>query len=136
MESPTTKVNIACLVDDDIVYIYGIKKMLKKNPLCKELKVFNNGYEALEYFKDLTYNTENIPDIIILDINMPVMDGWEFLDEFIPLQPKLNKEVVIYMASSSIDNHDIERAKSISVISDYIVKPITEAKLAQLFVAP
>lgn len=126
-------VNIACIVDDDVVYIYGIKKMLKKKPLCKELKVFNNGYEALEYFKDLTYNSENIPDIIILDINMPVMDGWEFLDEFVPLQPKLSKDVIIYMVSSSIDNHDIDKAKSISAVSDYIVKPITEDKLAQLF---
>lgn len=126
-------VNIACIVDDDDIYIYGIKKMLKKNPLCKELKIFHNGEEALDFFKDLTQHPKDIPDIIILDINMPVMDGWEFLDEFIPLRPKLQKEVVIYMVSSSIDINDIEKAKSISEISDYIVKPITEEKLAELF---
>lgn len=126
-------VNIACIVDDDDVYIYGIKKMLQRNPLCKELKVFNNGEEALEFFKDLTQHPKDIPDIIILDINMPIMDGWEFLDGFIPLRPKLGKEVLVYMVSSSIDMHDIEKAKSISEVSDYIVKPITEDKLADLF---
>jgi CheY-like chemotaxis protein len=135
MEIEPKIVNIACIVDDDVVYIYGIKKMLRKNPLCKELKVFHNGYEALEYFKDLTNEPKDIPDIIILDINMPVMDGWEFLEEFVPLQPKLSKEVIIYMVSSSIDNNDVEKAKSISAISDYIVKPITEDKLAKLFSA-
>lgn len=127
-------VNIACVVDDDDIYIYGIKKMLKRNPLCKELKTFRNGEEALTFFKDLTIHPKDIPDIIILDINMPVMDGWEFLEEFIPLRPKLQKEVVVYMVSSSIDIHDIERAKNISAVSDYIVKPITEEKLAELFV--
>lgn len=129
----TAIVNVACIVDDDDVYIYGIKKMLQKNPLCKKLKVFHNGEEALEFFKDLTNNPKDIPDIIILDINMPIMDGWEFLEEFIPLRPKLHKEVVIYMVSSSIDKHDIDRAKSISAISDYIIKPITEDKLKDLF---
>ncbi len=128
-------VDIACVVDDDVVYVYGIKKMLKKNPLCKELKVFNNGFDAIEFFKDKTNNNKDIPDIIILDINMPVMDGWEFLEEFIPLQPKLGKQVIIYMVSSSIDKHDIEKAKQISAVSDYIVKPITEDKLQQLFKA-
>lgn len=126
-------VNIACIVDDDDVYIFGIKKMLKKNPLCKELKVFHNGEEALSYFKDLTNRPKDIPDIIILDINMPIMDGWEFLEEFIPLRPKLQKEVIIYMVSSSIDVNDLERARSISEVSDYVVKPITEDKLAELF---
>jgi CheY-like chemotaxis protein len=128
-------VDIACVVDDDAVYIYGIKKMLKKNPLCRELKVFTNGFDAIEFFKDKTNADKDIPDIIILDINMPVMDGWEFLEEFIPLQPKLGKKVIIYMVSSSIDKHDIEKAKQISVVSDYVVKPITEDKLQQLFQA-
>lgn len=128
-------VDIACVVDDDTIYLYSIKKMLNKNPLCKELKVFTNGFDAIEFFKSKATDPNEIPDVVILDINMPVMDGWQFLDEFEPLQPQLHKKVTIYMVSSSIDENDIERAKKISAITDYVVKPITEDKLQQLFTA-
>jgi CheY-like chemotaxis protein len=74
-------------------------------------------------------NNENLPDIIFLDINMPVMDGWHFLEEYIKLKPRIGKVITIYMISTSVDPEDIERAKKIREVSDYIVKPVMPGML-------
>ena len=68
---------------------------------------------------------EALPDIIFLDINMPFMDGWQFLEEYTKIKPTLSKQIVIYVVSSSISEYDIERARNNSNVSDYFVKPIT-----------
>ncbi|PLB17916.1 MAG: Two-component response regulator [Flavobacteriaceae bacterium FS1-H7996/R] len=75
---------------------------------------------------------EALPDVILLDLNMPVMDGWEFLEEFISLKPKLEKKIPIYIVSSSNDPADIMKAKSISEVTDFIIKPVTEAKFVEM----
>lgn len=67
---------------------------------------------------------EDIPQIIFLDLNMPVMDGWEFLNEFSKIKNQIRKKIDLYVVSSSIDSRDIERAKSIDIVSDYLTKPI------------
>jgi len=63
---------------------------------------------------------------------MPVMDGWEFLQEYIVLKATLPKSITIYMVSSSVDSRDVERANEIGAISGYIVKPIGKQRLAEL----
>ena len=69
--------------------------------------------------------------MIFLDLFMPVMNGWNFLEEYILLKPYLKKKITIYIISSSIDPVDIKRAKSISEVSDYIIKPITRSKFLE-----
>ena len=66
---------------------------------------------------------------------MPVMDGWLFLEEYVKLKPEIGKKITIYMISSSVDPVDIERAKKISDISDYIIKPITILRLKEIIEA-
>jgi CheY-like chemotaxis protein len=68
-----------------------------------------------------------------LDINMPVMDGWEFLDEFNLLPKDALKECSVIMHTSSIDPRDIERAKTYSVVIDYITKPLTIQAMSKIF---
>lgn len=87
----------------------------------------------MEYFKASLKDDEKIPDILFLDINMPVMDGWHFLQEFAEIKPHLAKAVTIYMVSSSILNQDIEKAKSISDVTGYIVKPINVQQFERIF---
>ncbi|WP_240927948.1 response regulator, partial [Cellulophaga sp. Z1A5H] len=90
---------------------------------------FSDGEEALNFvLKNLNDKIE-LPDIILLDINMPIMDGFQFMEEFVKIKPKLGKKIVVYMVSSSVDPKDIERTKKISAISDYIIKPIEIEKL-------
>lgn len=126
------KIDLAFIIDDDKIYVYGLKKMLSIHDFCKNVLIFNNGEEAIKYMKPLIVSNEGLPDIILLDINMPVMDGWEFLDEFIKIKPKIKKKITIYMVSSSINPIDIERAKSYSEVSNYFVKPIKMEDLAEI----
>ena len=118
------KVEIACIIDDDQVYVFGLKKLIEFSNFCKNVMVFANGEEALKYLKPIVSNIEELPDVIILDINMPIMDGWGFLDEFIKIKHTMAKNITIYMVSSSIQQSDIDKAKGYSEVSDYIVKPV------------
>ena len=74
-----------------------------------------------------------LPDIIFLDLNMPVMDGWEFLNEFLKIKNNLNKKITLYVVSSSIDPRDLERVKSFNMVTDYLIKPIELKKFEKIF---
>lgn len=120
------------MVDDDDVYQFTFTKGLKQNEAAKDILVFSDGEEALGFMEQNFANAEALPDMIFLDINMPIMDGWQFLDEYIQLKPKLAKQIKIYMVSSSIDSADIDRAKAISEVTDYLIKPIDLDQLDSL----
>lgn len=125
-------INTVCIVDDDEIYIYGIKKLISLKKLGTNLIEFPNGKEAIDFLMN-PENTEQLPDVIFLDINMPVMDGWDFMENFAQIKPHLGKKITVYMVSSSINEADIKRAKTISDITDYVVKPVTYDKLLELF---
>ena len=127
-----TKPIIICIVDDDDVYKYTVTKSIEKNKLAKKVLIFSDGEEAINFMIDNVANSNHLPDIIFLDINMPIMDGFQFMDEYVKLKPFVGKKIIIYMVTSSIDDADIERAKKISDISDYIVKPIKVEQLTEI----
>ena len=122
---------IACIIDDDPIQALIIERMLSSYKICEKLLVFKNGLEALQYFQANFTNPDLVPDIILLDINMPVMNGWQFLEEFKDLRPAIDKKIILYMVSSSIWPEEMEKAKQYSVVTDYIVKPITMQELAK-----
>ena len=93
--------NSIFIIDDDPITVFGIKKMLKATVECSEIKDFHNGKKAME---QLRYDIENgvpAPEVIFLDINMPIMDGWEFLEAFLKL--RIEEKVIINVITSSID---------------------------------
>jgi CheY-like chemotaxis protein len=126
------KINTFCIVDDDDIYRFTTSLLLKKSDLVNNIIVFSNGLKAINFLKDEIGNIENIPDILFLDINMPVMDGWEFLEEYLLIRPMMPKSVVIYMVSSSVDEKDVLKAKSISELSGYLVKPISSENIMEV----
>ncbi|AXT62084.1 response regulator [Aquimarina sp. AD10] len=113
-----------CIIDDDNIYINLVSKIIELRRLSKSVLVFNNGKEALDFFLASLQNGGKIPEVIFLDINMPIMDGWEFLKEFSKIKNQGFSNINLYVVSSSIDSRDIERAKAIDIVSDYIAKPI------------
>ena len=128
------KVDIACIIDDDPIFVFGTKKIMKLANFCNGFMVFHNGEEALDHLKPIIEsNNDSLPDVILLDLNMPVMDGWEFLDEFVKIP--CEKEITIYIVTSSIDPMDMDRAKDYDNISNYLIKPISAQKLQEILSA-
>ncbi|AYL94011.1 response regulator [Mucilaginibacter celer] len=120
------------IVDDDPIYVYGIRKLMSIRGANAQVSHFPNGLEAINQLKNLS-ESHQTPDMILLDINMPTMDGWEFMNEFAEIKPRLGKEITIYLVSSSVDLNDINRAKSIPGITDYIFKPVKGTHLTEIF---
>ncbi|TYB80276.1 response regulator [Bizionia saleffrena] len=123
-------INLICIIDDDPIFIFTAKKVLRLSDFGGDFLVFNNGEDAFNHLKPLYIDDTEVPDLIFLDLNMPIMDGWQFLDEFIKL--KLSKVVTLYIVSSSIDPVDIEKAKEYEKISGFIIKPIDKASLRKI----
>jgi len=123
---PNPPIKLACIIDDDEMYVNLVKKIIDVKKLSENLLVFKNGQEALDYFKAIIENvSENaFPEIILLDLNMPVMDGWKFLKKFTDIKPPAHLKTTLYIVSSSIDQYEIEKAKSYSLVTDYLIKPV------------
>jgi two-component system chemotaxis response regulator CheY len=128
------KFNNVFVVDDDKIFHFIIKKLLFNNNIKVEPKFFENGLQAIEGIKSNLQKEEAPPDLILLDINMPILDGWEFLEEFKKLKKRLQKEITIYIISSSDNIVDRNRAKDFKdEIKDYYLKPITIDGLKSIF---
>ncbi len=127
------KIDTVCIVDDDDIYQFTVKYEIEQTQLVNNVKTFSDGEQAIHYLQQVSDDPAQIPDILFLDINMPIMDGWGFLHEFAQLGPKMGKKVTVYMVSSSNNDKDIERAKKVSEVTDYLIKPITRDKLTHLF---
>lgn len=101
------KINSLYIIDDDPITIFGIKKMLKHVVKCNDISAFENGKMALDDLKERIEDEVSIPEVIFLDINMPIMDGWEFLEELLNL--KIKEKVIINVITSSIDPSDYQK---------------------------
>jgi CheY-like chemotaxis protein len=93
---------------------------------------FSSSTDAMNFLQENANQPDQLPDLLLLDINMPVLDGWMFLEEYSVLKEKIKKNIHIFMISSSIDSNDIARAKQNKNIVDYLMKPITIDKFREL----
>jgi CheY-like chemotaxis protein len=120
------------LIDDDKLFIFLLKKTIGLTGIATNVTDFPDGRSALEYIQANVSNPEILPDIIFLDLRMPIMDGWEFLDEYAPIEQKLPKKSRLYVFSSSISPYDIENAKNNPLVTDFIIKPILKEKFIEI----
>ncbi|NQX91550.1 MAG: response regulator [Flavobacteriales bacterium] len=124
------KIETACIIDDDQLYVFGTKRVMSLVNFCEEVIVYEHGLAAIEGIQQRIINSESLPDVILLDLNMPVMDEWEFLEELNKVE--FDKKVVIYIVSSSVDPIDTEKAKKYESVKRYLLKPITSHEMSDL----
>ena len=123
------------VIDDDKVFHFIIKKLFSKNNIDINPSFYMNGLEAIEEIKDKISNGVTMPDLILLDINMPIMDGWQFLDEFRKTKKTTEGgKTIIYLVSSSDSISDMNKAKEYQdQVKDYFFKPMTLDDLRKIF---
>ena len=128
------KFNNVFVVDDDKVQHFIIKKLLEKNNIQSNTSFFENGQDALSDIQSKLNQNENLPDLILLDINMPILDGWQFLEEFNEIKKHVLKEITVYVVTSSDDYFNADKIKEYKgVIKSYYIKPITNEVIKAIF---
>lgn len=120
------------LVDDDQNDNFFHERVIKKTSSSTIVIEKNTGQEALDYLKSKNGDKALLPDLIFLDINMPGMNGWDFLQEYDRLDKELQSRVIIIMLTSSDNEDDVARAKAWDSVSDYITKPLTEEVMTDI----
>ena len=128
----TRKSPVVALVDDDKIFRLTASKTITATSLTEKILQFENGEDALTFLKKNAVNISELPDYIFLDINMPYVDGWMFLEDFHKIKPDIRKPITIFVISSSIDPRDVSRAKQNNDVSDYVVKPVSKEKFIEL----
>jgi len=129
------KINNLYVIDDDKIYHFLLKNLFKQNGIAVATSFFHNGNEAIEAIKK-NNDANALPDLILLDVNMPIMNGWQFIEEYSKLAVTLPKSSLIYMISSSNDEVDINKAKGYAeIVKDYLLKPICKEDLDKIFIA-
>jgi len=122
------------LVDDDEINNFISIKLIKKALLNTEIMACLNGKFAIDQLVEIQRNDPaKLPDYILLDINMPIMNGWEFLDEYKRLNIDPSGKTKIFIISSSVFSNDINKARSYPLVKDFISKPLNVDKIVELF---
>ncbi len=122
------------LVDDDEINNFISIKLIKKALLNTEIMACLNGKFAIDQLVEIQRkDPDKMPDYILLDINMPIMNGWEFLDEFKRLNIDSAGKCKIFIISSSVFSNDINKARSYPLVKDFISKPLNVDKIRELF---
>ncbi len=130
------KINRVLCINDNDITLFILKRTLTKSNFAEQITEKGDGRQAINYCQQLIdsneHHTGNYPQVIFLDLHMPVMDGWEFLDKFsTEIWPSF-KETKIVITSQSIDIDDSIRAKEYPFVVDFLKNPITVDYLVQL----
>ncbi|MEJ8800617.1 response regulator [Pontibacter sp. H249] len=119
------------LIDDDQVSNFVCESIIKSECFADEVYSFEWAQDALEYlYKTNENDPDNFPDLIFLDINMPGMDGWAFIQEYRKLPEEVTRKCCLFMLSSAVDRKDIICAKSHHEVKDFFSKPLSPEILA------
>ena len=116
--------NVACLVEDDPIHQFITNQHLEKSGYFNHILIFENGKKAFEHLEDLQESGDSFPDLILLDLNMPIWSGWDFLDALKTLS--FDGIMTIYILTSSENEEDFQRAGKYGLGDKYFIKPITK----------
>jgi CheY-like chemotaxis protein len=123
---------VVAIVDDEIAHYLTLKAFISRIPLNVSVLHFADGKEMYDYLIKYASKQALLPDYIFLDIHMPRMDGWDFLDKYEEIQNILTKDISIYINSSSIEHK--ERAISHPLVNDFLNKPVSDIKVQEILI--
>src|ERR1041384_6541791 len=125
------KIKHVLLIDDDEDTNFFNHRLLTRMNAAEEIRIAESGEDALAY---LNHNLEgnNNPMLVFLDLGMPGINGWEFLDEYHKFSPKQKRNVRVFILTSSINPHDKVRAERKEEIAGFLNKPLTENKIQEI----
>ena len=127
-----SRLNWVLLIDDDDASNYLARMVLEESGYVRNIQIAESGMEALEYLKIAKKHNDVPPDLIFLDINMPGMDGWKFIQEYKKLDKELRSKIIVVMLTT-LDYRDHRMlAKTHDVISDFRTKPLTKEMLEDI----
>jgi len=132
MNSSNALLDLILLVDDDDTTNYLNERLLKEMQVAKQILVLKNGQEAIEYLKKANNALENHPDLMFLDIKMPVMDGFTFLEEYHSSGLDAGDHVIILMLTSSASFYDLERLKNYKKVKKHFSKALTKHDVQEI----
>jgi len=121
------------IVDDDQIYTFLLAKQIGRMEFCDSIRVFGHGGEALDELQTYHDQPDKLPDLILLDLNMPVCNGWQFLERFPSLS--LQKSIPIDIISSSISTAEHRKAASYPGVTHFYTKPVTQQTLSKILAA-
>jgi len=126
------KLNCILLIDDDEPINFLHKMVIEKSDCAEKVEVKMNGIQALEYLRSEVNGQHPQPDLIFLDINMPAMNGWEFLDEYKKLSENMLAKLVVVMLTTSLNPDDHEKARAFGEIRGFHNKPLNVESLNKI----
>ncbi|MCU0439058.1 MAG: response regulator [Raineya sp.] len=125
-------IDLVMLVDDNDTDNFISKRIIEITKFAKRVEIKNSGKSALQYLQDNQGNIENLPDLIFLDINMPIVDGFVFLFEFEMFPDELKNKCKVVILSSSDNKRDIEKIVDNEYVIKFITKPLTDNALNEV----
>jgi CheY-like chemotaxis protein len=120
------------IIDDDPMSSFMLKRLAELGELADIITIYNSARAALEYIQANPQANNQLPDVILLDIYMPVINGWDFLTRFHEIKPQLAKSIKIIVVSSSDHPRDIDQAKEFEDVIAYVTKPASLEQLKEL----
>lgn len=125
-------INCIMLVDDNKIDNFFHTRVITKHGAVKTIIEKTSGEEGLEYLKNKEINNGIHPEVIFLDINMPGMNGWDFIEEYSQLDKELQSKMVVIMLSTSENPDDVALAKTKNILADFRTKPLTKTMLDEI----
>lgn len=120
------------LIEDDPITVMVCDRIIKMTVFCDNVQTKENGQDGIDCVNEIIQQKHELPDIIFLDINMPVMNGWDFLEAFEKIKHQLVKMPRVFILSSTVDPEDYKKAEQFSAVEGFISKPLTQEHLQNI----